>query len=57
MIPVEQKIRKAHHSIEHHLISLPVLNLVVQVLREVQTLVNVLLKSNGALQDKESVRR
>lgn len=47
---------EAHHSIKHHLISLPVLDLVVQVLRQVQTPVNVLLKPNGALQGKQSVR-
>lgn len=43
------QMRQTHHSIEHHLISLPVLDLVVEVLREVQALVNVLLKPNGAL--------
>lgn len=42
--------RRTHHSIEHHLVSLPVLDLVVEVLRQVQALVNVLLKPNGALQ-------
>lgn len=41
---------QTHHSVEHHLISLPVLDLVVEVLREVQALVDVLLKPNGALQ-------
>lgn len=45
--------REAHHSIKHHLISLPVLYLVVQVLRQVQTLVNVLLKPYGALQGRK----
>lgn len=43
----------AHHSIKHHLITLPVLDLVVQVLRQVQTLVNVLLKPYGALQGEK----
>ncbi len=51
---IEQKMREAHHSIKHHLISLPVLDLVVQVLRQVQTLVNVLLKPYGALQGRKS---
>lgn len=47
-------MREAHHSIKHHLISLPVLDLVVQVLRKLQTPVNVLLKPYGALQGKKS---
>lgn len=50
---LECKIREAHHSIKHHLISLPVLDLVVKVLRQVQTLVNVLLKPYGALQGQK----
>lgn len=43
-------MKEAHHSVKHHLVSLSVLDLVVQVLRQVQTLVNVLLKPYGALQ-------
>lgn len=46
------QIREAHHSIKHHLISLPVFDLVVQILRQVQALVNVLLKADGALQEE-----
>lgn len=41
---------EAHHSVEHHLVSLPVLDLVVQVLGQIQALVNVLLKPDSALQ-------
>lgn len=41
--------RETHHSVKHHLIPLPVLDLVVEVLREIQTLVDVLLKPDGAL--------
>lgn len=44
----------AYYSVKHHLVTLPVLDLVVQVLRQVQTLVNVLLKSYCALQGKKA---
>lgn len=50
---IDRTKRDAHHSIKHHLISLPVLDLVVQVLRQFQTLVNVLLKPYGTLQGKK----
>jgi len=50
------KPREAHHSVKHHLIALPVLDLVVEVLRQVQTPVDVLLEPDGALQgERQSV--
>lgn len=45
--------RETHHSVKHHLIPLPVLDLVIEVLREIQTLVDVLLKPDGALRGEE----
>lgn len=45
--------RETHHSVKHHLISLPVLDLVIEVLREIQTLVDVLLKPDGALRGED----
>lgn len=45
--------RGTHHSIKHHLVSLPVLDLVIEVLRQIQTLVNVLLKPDGALRGED----
>lgn len=50
-------MKNTHHSIKHHLISLPVLDLVVQVLRQIQTLVNVLLKPDGALQGEKEKKQ
>lgn len=45
----ENQMRTAYHAIKHHLVALPVLDLVVQVLRQIQAPVNVLLKPSGAL--------
>lgn len=50
----ERKLRNAHHAIKHHLVPLPVPDLVVEVLGQVQTLVDVLLKARGALQGETS---
>ena len=44
-----------HHSFKHHLVSLPVLDLVVKVLRQLQAPVNVLLKPYCALWDQQTV--
>jgi uncharacterized protein YoxC len=46
-------VRRTHHSIEHHLVALAVLDLVVQILGQVQALVNVLLEPNRTLEEVE----